>query len=60
MWPDMSESVEKDAFLDAVLKLMADTRNHLNGIEVYPRQTDYADFILLRLLSKSIVLTEAV
>ena len=56
----MSESVEKDAFLDAVLKLMADTRNHLNGIEVYPRQTDYADFILLRLLSKSIVLTEAV
>jgi len=39
---------------------MAETRTYLDGLGLIPRQTSHADAVLLALLSKSIVLTEAI
>lgn len=47
-------------YQQAVLKLMEDTRSFLDGLCVIPRRTSSADSILLALLSKSVVLTEAI
>lgn len=45
---------------EPVSQLMAETRAFLNGLDVIPRATSSADAILLALLSKSIVVTEAI
>lgn len=47
-------------YTKSVLNLMEETKKFLNGLELIPRQTSSADSILLALLSKSIVLTEAI
>ena len=47
-------------FLDAVSALMVATRDFLQQLEIIPRQSADADSILLALISKSIVLTEAI
>lgn len=44
----------------AVSKLMGETKAFLDGLDLIPRRTSGADSILLALLSKSIILTEAI
>lgn len=44
----------------AISKLMEETRAFLNGLQIIPRKTSAADATLLALLSKAIVLTEAI
>jgi len=46
-------------YQNAVSQLMVETRAFLNGLDLIPRSTS-ADPVLLGLLSKSIVLTEAI
>lgn len=48
------------SFKNDVTELMAATRSCLGDLELIPRQTSPADATLLALLSKSIVLTEAI
>jgi len=45
---------------NAAAGLMVQTRAFLNGLDLIPRSTSSADAILLGLISKSIVLTEAI
>ncbi|HEX4020436.1 MAG TPA: DUF5677 domain-containing protein [Acidobacteriaceae bacterium] len=47
-------------YIKAVSHLMDETRKFLDGLNVIPRQTSPADSILLALVSKSIILTEAI
>lgn len=47
-------------YLNAVSQLMTATRAFLNGLELIPRETSATDAILLALVSKSVVLTEAI
>jgi hypothetical protein len=47
-------------YQEAVSKLMRETRAYLDDLRIIPRRTSAADSILLALLSKAIVLTEAI
>jgi Family of unknown function (DUF5677) len=49
-----------DAYLSAVSSLMVESRKFLDGLDLIPRRSSAADSILLALLSKSIVLVEAI
>jgi hypothetical protein len=47
-------------YQNAVSHLIAETRKYLDGLGLIPLQTSFADPVLLALVSKSIVLTEAI
>jgi hypothetical protein len=50
---------ERFRLTEAILEVMKETRHYLDGLALIPRNRD-ADIVLLALLSKSIVTTEAV
>jgi hypothetical protein len=55
----MRHSVDPD-YLNAVSELMRDSSSFLNGLNLIPRQSSPTDSILLALISKSIVLVNAI
>lgn len=55
----MSAKLTPD-YQEAVSNLMRETRKYLDDLRIIPRRTSAADSILLALLSKAIVLTEAI
>ena len=55
----MTEPITAE-YIAAFINLMSQAKKFLNELELYPRQSSAADSVLLGLLSKSIVQTEAI